>query len=253
MGRATTGPQGPAGAAGAAGANGSSFTVGTADPGNGDGANGDSWFNRLTRKFFSPKAAGVWPSGIRLVSPARYLRPLAWANGGAEIQATVGLCLLQLVEVVEPFQAEGIEYPIGATGPVAGNCYVGLYGGSVTPSADGFLPGVSESGFPSTAPTPGGNPVIALSANTAQAGSLNRAQYVPFAAAKKLDIGFFWAFLIADNTGFRFNRIQQTGSGKNWVMSYARSGGYGTPTDPCPAAAENINGQPMLTIRGSRL
>lgn len=67
-----TGPQGPRGTAGTNGTNGTNGNTilhGTGNPSNlTDGVNGDYYINLSTYYFFGPKAAGVWPAGISLIT-----------------------------------------------------------------------------------------------------------------------------------------------------------------------------------------
>jgi hypothetical protein len=70
------GPIGPAGAKGdtgpqgASGANGKTILNGTTNPAAEVGTDGDFYINTSTNTLFGPKASGIWPSGVSLVSPA---------------------------------------------------------------------------------------------------------------------------------------------------------------------------------------
>lgn len=67
-----TGPQGPKGAkgdTGSAGIAGRTILNGAGNPPNTTGANGDFYLNTTAYRFFGPKTAGAWGTGIQVVGP----------------------------------------------------------------------------------------------------------------------------------------------------------------------------------------
>jgi hypothetical protein len=83
-----TGPQGPQGTAGTNGingTNGNTILSGTTNPSNlTDGVSGDYYINLSTYYLFGPKAAGVWPAGISLItsiSPDTYNQSFTAVTG----------------------------------------------------------------------------------------------------------------------------------------------------------------------------
>jgi hypothetical protein len=64
------GETGATGPSGQPGLNGKTILSGIVDPNSADGADGDFYLNTVTKIFFGPKSAGIWPSGFSIVGPA---------------------------------------------------------------------------------------------------------------------------------------------------------------------------------------
>lgn len=89
------GPTGPTGPAGPTGGAGSNFLTGHGVPGAGLGNNGDSYLDIDSGLLYTPKAAGVWPAGVQMVSTVVIGAMFDWPAPARSIPAKYLACFGQ--------------------------------------------------------------------------------------------------------------------------------------------------------------
>jgi len=156
---------------------------------------------------------------------ARYIKPSASSNATSTYTLTAGDVRLQSVEVPGYQVVDAVVFVNYAT--VAGNITVGLYAaGAVDTCAGGVL--------------------VAESASTAMAGA-NARQVIAFSAPVTLAPGQYFIAIEGSDATATIGAITNTNQPFPAAgQKYARAGGYGALTNPCPAVTDNQ--QPMFCL-----
>jgi hypothetical protein len=161
----------------------------------------------------------------------RFIKPHHWSIPSTSGTYTSGTVYLQLVEIPLDCYVDAIIIANGAS--VSGNVTVGVYGP-----------------VPFTTDTPAGAAVLVQSASTAQAGT-GTGQVVTFTETFAPKGKYYIAFEIDNSTGTVFRQLNIL-EVSGWSGTYARGGGYGTLTDPCPAVTLTGSNIPGAVLRVSR-
>jgi hypothetical protein len=163
----------------------------------------------------------------------RFLRPYhgEGAQPTTSQNPTAGTVLLHLIEVPEDCYVDAIIITHGAS--PTGNATVGIYG-PITSTED----------------TCQGLPVIVQSASTALVNA-NTSQIISITETF-LRKGRYYIAVEFDNAGHTYMRHGNQQFVVGWVQTYARSGGYGALTDPCPTITNTGNGGAGVVLRVSK-
>lgn len=158
-----------------------------------------------------------------------WLKPYQWTLVATSQTPVVGTVYLEEFEVLEQSTVDAISYVKGAT--QAGNVTVGIYGPVATREVCTGLA------------------LIANSVSTAVSAGNNTEQSVPLTAAVILPQGLYYAAIEFDDVTNTYQRYGNQTQVVGWTGTYARSGGYGALTTPCPTVTNTASAIPGLTIR----
>lgn len=155
-------------------------------------------------------------------------------HGGMGIPTTnanpvAGTVYLMLFENPTDCTVNEVTFSNGT--PIAGNCIVGIYGPITTEEVAA------------------GTPVVVQSASTALT-STSAPQSVAIPSTRLLS-GRYYVAVEFDNVSHTFLRQTNTKMYSGWTYTYARSGGYGALTDPCPATTDTAANFPSVRIKVS--
>jgi hypothetical protein len=161
----------------------------------------------------------------------RYLKPTHWQIAGASATYTAGTVYLEQVEVPNDVWVDAIVIPNAAT--IAGNVTVGVYGPIALGTDD-----------------PSGAALVVESASTAHSGA-DTPQAITFTETYLPKGKYYLALELSDATAtvYRYTSVAQA---TGLTARYARGGGYGALTNPCPAATLTASNMPGLLLRVSR-
>lgn len=163
----------------------------------------------------------------------RWITPLV-SNSVSSTDATsiAGTVMLAHVEVEAACTVDAIVFQKG-TGVVSGNVRVGIYG-PVARTTDTCL----------------GAAVLSESASTVVSGATSNPQIVTLAADTPLTPGKYYIALQFDDAVvgkyLRGTNAQQV---VGIFQTYARAGGYGAFTTPCPAVTDSGSNVPGFRLR----
>lgn len=161
----------------------------------------------------------------------RFLKPLHWGVVGTSATYTAGTVYLEQIEVPNDLYVDAIVVTNVAT--VAGNLIVGIYGPVALGTDD-----------------PSGAAVVVQSASTAQSGT-SAPQTVTFTETRLPKGKYYLAFEVNDATA-TYNRNTNTRQAVGVTGTYARAGGFGALTDPCPTFTDTGSNMPGMLLRVSR-
>ncbi len=159
----------------------------------------------------------------------RWIRPIHWAVSGTSQAATAGTVYMVLFEVEEQCTVDAVSW--ANAGTVAGNATVGIYGPIATEE------------------TCNGAAVVAQSASTATTG-VNTSQVIAITASL-LRKGRYYAAVEFDDSSHTFMRVGNQAMVVGLSQTYARGGGYGALTDPCPSPTNTGTAIPAILVRCS--
>lgn len=134
-------------------------------------------------------------------------------NNSNATAPTAARVYLSLFDIRSPILADQITIYNGGT--AAGNVTVGIYG-----------PLVIED-------TCAGSPLAATSTSTAQTGT-NQIQNIAFTFQTMLNPGRYYTAIEFSSVLATFWQNYGNDNFPGWMQYYARGGGYGALTDPCP-------------------
>lgn len=157
-----------------------------------------------------------------------WLVPTFWAPNATSQTAVVGTVYLLEFEVLEDCTVDAIAFVKGAA--QAGNVTAGIYGPTTTDEIAAGLP------------------LVVQSASTAVSATANAPQVVTFTATR-LRKGRYYAALEFDDVTNTYMRNPNQRQVVGLSYTYARGGGYGTLTDPCPATTDTASAIPGMLIR----
>jgi len=160
----------------------------------------------------------------------RWIKPYFSSVSATSQTPTAGTVYLVEFEVTQKCTVDAISY--GKVATQAGNVTVGIYGPV------------------STEETAAGLAVIIQSASTAVSAGANTSQEVTFTATV-LNKGRYYAAIEFDDATNTYLRNSNQRQVVGWSYTYARGGGYGALTDPCPATTDTASAIPVLAIRCS--
>lgn len=160
----------------------------------------------------------------------RWIHPYFWSISSTSQTPTAGTVYLVEFEVQQTCTVDAISFSKGTT--QAGNVTVGIYGPV------------------STEETAAGLAVIIQSASTAVAAGVSTSQDVTFTATV-LRKGRYYAAIEFDDATNTYMRNPNQRQVLGWSYTYARGGGYGALTDPCPATTDSASAIPAISIRCS--
>jgi hypothetical protein len=149
------------------------------------------------------------------------------AVAAASQVATAGTVLLALFEVPVTVTVDQIVWLNGTT--AAGNVRVGIYGPLVTEE------------------TCAGSPIVYDSGDIAQIGTSTSQAHTLSTVKTLLPGRYYLALEFSDATATYLRHTSQT-QVVGWGQLYARGGGYGAFTTPCPAVSTNGN-VPGIRVR----
>ncbi len=169
---------------------------------------------------------------IRASNPyARYIKPSHWAIASTSATYTAGTVYLEQIEVRTDSFVDAIVISNAAT--IAGNITVGVYGPVALATED-----------------PSAAVMIVESASTAHSGA-NMSQAVTFTETFLPKGKYYLAFEASDATA-TVNRHANVRQVTGWTGTYARGGGYGALTNPCPTYTETASNMPGMLLRASQ-
>lgn len=158
----------------------------------------------------------------------RWKRALHWLHFATTTTNTAGTVYLTLFEFESTATVDAVQYIHGAA--LAGNVIVGIYG--PIPTEETCL----------------GAPVVVQSASTAVSGSANQPSIVTFTPTR-IGPGRYYAAVEFDDGANTFMRHSNQTQVTGWTQTYARGGGYGALTDPCPAVTDASTSIPGVYVR----
>ena len=161
----------------------------------------------------------------------RYLKPHHWAIATTSATYVAGTVYLMQIDVPRDCTVDGINISNAAT--IAGNVRAGLYGP-----------------ISLTTENPNASALVAESASTAQSGA-NASQFIPFSTPVAITKGKYYLALQVDNATATINRHGNVRQVTGWTGTYARSGGYGAFTNPCPTYTDTPSNMPGMVLRVS--
>jgi len=171
------------------------------------------------------------PACLRNPAAKRYIKTIIPAAGftgssGASSTYTAGRVILTRFELQEAAVVQSISFSNAAT--IAGNITVGIY-------AEG------------AANTPEAGALMVESASTAHSGA-NILQTIAITATALPAGAYYVAFEVSDATAtvFRNSTVAVISTGQGFY--YARAGGYGALTNPCPAVTASLATIPFLSL-----
>lgn len=160
----------------------------------------------------------------------RWIKPYMWSVVATSQTPTAGTVYMCEFEVTQQCTCDAIAYVKGAT--QAGNVTVGIYGPITTEE---------------TCDT---SPLLVQSASTAVSAGTNTSQIVTFTATV-LRKGRYYVAIEFDDATNTYQRNTNQTQVVGLTQTYARGGGYGTLTDPCPTPTNTASAIPGLLIRCS--
>jgi hypothetical protein len=161
----------------------------------------------------------------------RFIKPLHWGVAGTSATYVAGTVYLEQIEIPNDLYVDAIVVTNVAT--VAGNLTVGIYGPVALTTDD-----------------PSASTLVVQSASTAQSGT-STPQTVTFTETFLPKGKYYLAFEVDDATA-TYNRNTNTRQAVGVTGTYARGGGYGTLTNPCPTFTDTGSNMPGMLLRVSR-
>jgi hypothetical protein len=158
----------------------------------------------------------------------RWKKILHYQHFSATQTATAGTVYLLLFQVESATVVDAVAFIKGSA--AVGNVTVGIYG--PIPTEETCL----------------NAPVAVQSSSTAVAAGVNAPQVVTFQPTV-LGPGRYYAAIEFDNNASTFMRGSTQTQVTGWTQTYARAGGYGALTDPCPTPTNTATNVPGVLIR----
>lgn len=163
----------------------------------------------------------------------RYIKPLHWAPASTSLASPAdGRVSLALVQVTQRCQLKAIGWINGSA--VQDNIYVGLYN-AVWDAANARF-------------TAAGGSIKYTSPELTQVGTNVYQEHI-LTTNVVLEEGFYYMFIETEGTTTTYQRQANQDQSTGWVQFYTRSGGFGAPTDPCPAITATGSNVPAMTLR----